>query len=162
MAEKTIRTRFQIRRDIEDNFKDVILANGEPGYALDTHVFKIGDGDNPWQKLTSIKMDFVGESKQTSDTATGITAYITDVIEFTTEKTLLEDLSVSGTSIDTIPEYKYEVSGEQLTLGSIEKKRILDLTAEGYYEKLKAIDTPEIMVNETPHHHTITPSGEIK
>lgn len=163
MAEKTIRTRFQLRRDIEDNFTNVILANGEPGYATDTRVFKIGDGETVWQNLESIKMNFVGDTTQTSDEKTGITAYVTSVVTFQTEKTPISDLAVSGSSIDTVPEYSYEVKGEQLTLGSREIKRdLIDLTATGSYEELKYIDEPDIMVFEKPHHHTITPEGKIK
>lgn len=162
MAEKTIRTRFQFRRDIEDNFINVILANGEPGYATDTHVFKIGDGETVWQDLESIKMNFVGESTLTSDERTGITAYITSVV-FHTELTPISGLEVSGSSIDTVPEYSYEVTGEQLILGSRETKRdLIDLTATGSYEKLTTIDAPDITVVDEGHHHKVTPEGTIK
>ena len=46
---------FQIRRGSASLFSssNIILASGEPAYAIDTKVFKIGDGITPWNSLTS-------------------------------------------------------------------------------------------------------------
>ena len=44
---------LQIRRGNESDFNNVnpILAFGEPAYAVDTHILKIGDGTSRWQEL---------------------------------------------------------------------------------------------------------------
>lgn len=50
---KIHKTIFQLRRDTssEWNKYNPILRVGEPGYAYDTNVFKIGDGINHWNDL---------------------------------------------------------------------------------------------------------------
>lgn len=48
-----ISTTFQIKRGLASAWErsNPILAPGEPGWALDTHTFKIGDGITPWNEL---------------------------------------------------------------------------------------------------------------
>ena len=46
--------KFKLRRDTADNLSSVVLAEGEPGYATDTHVLKIGDGSVNWNTLHAI------------------------------------------------------------------------------------------------------------
>ena len=55
MAE-IIKTTFQLRRGLEQAWKknNPLLAAGEPGYELDTHKVKIGDGINFWNDLPYI------------------------------------------------------------------------------------------------------------
>lgn len=161
MAENIIRTRFQVRRDTEANFNHTILAQGEPGYTTDTHVFKIGDGEHTWENLNAISLSFIGETTTTTDSTTGITAFITQVT-FNMSKTSIEDLNVTGVSIDTIPDYVYDSTSESLTLGSKQETHTLDLTATGSYEKLTAIDAPSITIVDKGHHHSVTPKGTIK
>ena len=60
MAE-ILKTTFQLRRGLESAWirNNPILASGEPGWATDTHVLKIGDGIHPWIELpilTSINL----------------------------------------------------------------------------------------------------------
>lgn len=57
MATQTIKTTFQFKRGNADAWEksNPILAPGEPGWTLDTHVFKIGDGVTPWNDLEAIK-----------------------------------------------------------------------------------------------------------
>lgn len=52
MARK-IKTIFQVRRALSCEWEQVnpILRAGEPGFALDTHLLKIGDGNTPWNLL---------------------------------------------------------------------------------------------------------------
>mgnify|MGYP007135736441 CR=1 FL=1 len=61
MAEQIIKTRFKIRRGTSDEWKEVnpILLAGEPGYATDVNIFKIGDGVTPWNKLPAVAGDTV-------------------------------------------------------------------------------------------------------
>jgi hypothetical protein len=52
---KIFKTTFKVRRGLAEVWAQhgdrVILAEGEPGYELDTHRLKIGDGKNVWNKL---------------------------------------------------------------------------------------------------------------
>lgn len=49
-------TRIQFRRgsSLEWSTENTILASGEPGFALDGKIFKIGDGVTSWSSLTAI------------------------------------------------------------------------------------------------------------
>jgi len=51
--------RIQLRRGTNEEFVDsnLILASGEPAYALDTNIFKIGDGIRNWTQLDPIGVD---------------------------------------------------------------------------------------------------------
>lgn len=55
MAE-IIRTTFQFRRGLAEAWdrNNPVLAAGEPGWTLDTHILKIGDGVTTWKELESI------------------------------------------------------------------------------------------------------------
>lgn len=46
---------IQFRRGLEADFvsSNIVLASGEPAYAVDTATFKIGDGVTPWNNLLS-------------------------------------------------------------------------------------------------------------
>ena len=46
MVQQIIKTRFKIRRGTNEEWQRVnpILLAGEPGYATDLNIFKIGDG----------------------------------------------------------------------------------------------------------------------
>lgn len=52
MAE-IISTTLQIKRGLSNAWQrnNPILAPGEPGWTLDTHILKIGDGVTPWNLL---------------------------------------------------------------------------------------------------------------
>ena len=56
MAQEVITTTFQFKRGLSSAWERVnpILAPGEPGWTLDTHVLKIGDGITPWNSLTTV------------------------------------------------------------------------------------------------------------
>ena len=53
---KILKTTFKIRRGQSQVWADInpILADGEPGYELDTHRLKIGDGEKSWNELPYI------------------------------------------------------------------------------------------------------------
>lgn len=55
MAE-IIKTLFQLRRGLAEAWErnNPLLAPGEPGYELDTHKVKIGDGTSLWKDLPYI------------------------------------------------------------------------------------------------------------
>lgn len=56
MAEKVIKTTFQLRRGNSDTYtrKNIKLKAGEPAFELDTGRLKIGDGETPWNNLAYI------------------------------------------------------------------------------------------------------------
>ena len=56
MAKEVITTTFQFKRGLSSAWErnNPILAPGEPGWALDTHVLKIGDGITRWNSLQAI------------------------------------------------------------------------------------------------------------
>ena len=56
MATEVISTTFQLKRGLASAWEraNPILAPGEPGWTLDTHVLKIGDGVTPWNGLDSV------------------------------------------------------------------------------------------------------------
>lgn len=53
---KILKTTFKVRRGQSQVWADInpILADGEPGYELDTHRLKIGDGEKSWNELPYI------------------------------------------------------------------------------------------------------------
>ena len=55
MITEVIKTTFQFKRGLSSAWEKTnpILSPGEPGWALDTHVLKIGDGATPWNELPS-------------------------------------------------------------------------------------------------------------
>ena len=56
MAKEVITTTFQFKRGLASAWErnNPILAPGEPGWTLDTHVLKIGDGITRWNSLQAI------------------------------------------------------------------------------------------------------------
>lgn len=60
----TIRTIFQLKRGLASAWErnNPILAAGEPGWTLDTHTLKVGDGITPWNELGPIAEIEVNES----------------------------------------------------------------------------------------------------
>lgn len=64
MTTKVIKTTFQFKRGLSSAWEKAnpILAPGEPGWALDTHVLKIGDGATPWNQLNAISDIQIDES----------------------------------------------------------------------------------------------------
>ena len=64
MATEVISTTFQLKRGLANAWErnNPILAPGEPGWTLDTHVLKIGDGITHWNELSSISSGQVDEA----------------------------------------------------------------------------------------------------
>lgn len=62
MAE-IISTKFQLKRGLANAWQrnNPILAPGEPGWTLDTHVLKVGDGVTPWNMLDAISGEEISE-----------------------------------------------------------------------------------------------------
>lgn len=51
-----IKTTFKLRRGFLEEWEEVnpILASGEPGFAIDANILKIGDGIKTWKELPII------------------------------------------------------------------------------------------------------------
>ena len=62
-----INTTFQVKRGLSTRWeiKNPVLASGEPGYELDTHKLKIGDGSTRW-----LDLPYVGENLAVISSAT--------------------------------------------------------------------------------------------
>ena len=56
VTKKIIKTIFKLRRALESEWEEEnpILDLGEPGYAYDTRVLKIGDGQTHWSELQPV------------------------------------------------------------------------------------------------------------
>ena len=53
---QVIKTTFRLRRGYAAKWAEVnpILEAGEPGWAVDTYILKIGDGTSPWNDLPAV------------------------------------------------------------------------------------------------------------
>lgn len=53
MATQVLNTRFQFKRGLHEAWErnNPVLAPGEPGWTLDTHILKVGDGITTWIDL---------------------------------------------------------------------------------------------------------------
>jgi hypothetical protein len=58
MATSTVKTTFKLRRGYLEKWEEVnpVLAEGEPGWALDAFILKIGDGQLRWTELPAINV----------------------------------------------------------------------------------------------------------
>lgn len=95
MATEVVRTTFQLKRGLAGAWEraNPILAPGEPGWTLDTHVLKIGDGVTPWNDLNSVSGTAIAEA----DIQKAVNKYLEEhPIKVVTDATL----SVAGQAAD--------------------------------------------------------------
>lgn len=95
MATEVVRTTFQLKRGLASAWEraNPILAPGEPGWTLDTHVLKIGDGVTPWNDLNSVSGTAIAEA----DIQKAVNKYLEEhPIKVVTDATL----SVAGQAAD--------------------------------------------------------------
>lgn len=95
MATEVIRTTFQFKRGLASAWErnNPILAPGEPGWTLDTHILKIGDGVTPWNSLNAISGIEIDEA----DIQAAVNKYLEEhPITVVTDATL----SVAGQAAD--------------------------------------------------------------
>jgi hypothetical protein len=96
MATQVLNTRFQLKRGLAEawNRNNPVLAPGEPGWTLDTHVLKIGDGVTAWKDLEPIGGVEINEN----DIQNAVNQYLEEhPVSITTDKTL----SVDGAPADS-------------------------------------------------------------
>lgn len=90
MATQVLNTRFQFKRGLAEawNRNNPVLAAGEPGWTLDTHILKIGDGVTAWKDLESIGGVEISEV----DIQEAVYKYLEEhPVNVTTDKTLTVD-----------------------------------------------------------------------
>lgn len=95
MATEVVSTTFQFKRGLAKAWEraNPILAPGEPGWTIDTHILKIGDGITPWNDLTVVS----GVDIQEADVQKAVNEYLdTHPITLVTDATL----SVAGQAAD--------------------------------------------------------------
>lgn len=48
-----VKTTFKLKRGTAERWEELnpVLAQGEPGFAYDVNILKIGNGVDPWNKL---------------------------------------------------------------------------------------------------------------
>lgn len=95
MTTEVVRTTFQLKRGLASAWEraNPILAPGEPGWTLDTHVLKIGDGVTPWNDLNSVSGTAIAEA----DIQKAVNKYLEEhPIKVVTDATL----SVAGQAAD--------------------------------------------------------------
>ena len=95
MATEVISTTFQLKRGLASAWEraNPILAPGEPGWTLDTHVLKIGDGVTPWNGLDSVS----GAEIKEADILKAVNKYLEEhPVKVVTDATL----SVAGQAAD--------------------------------------------------------------
>lgn len=95
MATQVLNTRFQLKRGLAEawNRNNPVLAPGEPGWTLDTHVLKIGDGATAWKDLEPIGGVEINEN----DIQNAVNQYLEEhPVQVTTDATL----SLAGVPAD--------------------------------------------------------------
>ena len=98
MATQILSTIFQLKRGLSEAWDRVnpVLMPGEPGWTLDTHILKVGDGTTPWRDLPAIN-DFEIEIDE-KDVQEAVNKYLEKhPIDLVTDKTL----TVSGKAADS-------------------------------------------------------------
>jgi hypothetical protein len=87
---------IQLRRGLDSEFvsSNIILASGEPAFAVDTNILKIGDGTTDWNNLPT-------------PSASGVTFYSGSGVNFFFENLEatsgnFSDLSINGSGVATL------------------------------------------------------------
>ena len=73
MAYEYGKVKIQLRRDTAANLASVVLANGEPAYATDTEVLKIGNGSDNFASLSGIAGGGGGGGSEVNDLSSVVT-----------------------------------------------------------------------------------------
>lgn len=73
MAYEYGKVKIQLRRDTAANLASVVLANGEPAYATDSEVLKIGNGSDNFATLSGIAGGGGGGGSEVNDLSSIVT-----------------------------------------------------------------------------------------
>lgn len=129
-----IKTTFKFRRGLLAEWQRInpILAEGEPGWATDAHILKIGDGKTRWNDLNSISNNEISDS--------AIQAAIEKYLQDNPIDTSSNYYEVLPDSIDdnvykSLDEIVNAYNGDI----AVVKKDYNDLTAYVYYDGWKAL-----------------------
>ena len=91
----TINTTFKFKRGLLMRWEELnpILAEGEPGWAIDTYILKIGDGIHPWTELPAL----TGVDLNEEDIQNAVNRYFE---KYPIKITIDETLSIAGAAAD--------------------------------------------------------------
>ena len=98
MATQLLVSQIQLKRGLAEAWdrNNPILAQGEPGWTLDTHILKIGDGVTSWKNLEPVNSEGIEISEQ--DIQKAVSQYLEEhPVQVTTDKTL----TMSGVPADS-------------------------------------------------------------
>ncbi len=75
---KHYKTIFQVRRGQEAEWVSLnpVLREGEPGFAIDAGIFKIGDGVRPWNELAANDSILLNFNSRTEFPSTGLARFL--------------------------------------------------------------------------------------
>lgn len=73
-------TKILLRRDTESELSNIILSSGEPAFALDTRILKIGDGTTTWTNLEAVAGEGGGGGLTQNQVLTIVNSGISGVI----------------------------------------------------------------------------------
>lgn len=98
---------IQLRRGSNSEFEtsNIVLASGEPAFAVDTKIFKIGDGITPWNDLvTPTASGAVGDFSSLSINGSGVPTqdYVDNLLSVNDALLFKGTLGIGGT-ITTLP-----------------------------------------------------------
>ena len=91
----TVKTTFQLKRGLLLRWETTnpVLAAGEPGWAMDAYILKVGDGIHPWNELPAL----TGIDLNEEDIQNAVNRYFEKYpIKFVTDETL----STAGAAAD--------------------------------------------------------------
>ena len=141
---KVIKTYFQLRRDTLENWEKstLILRNGEPAWAYDKGVYKIGTGDKTWNELEVLADITVLKQLQEQVLGTGSS-------EGGESKTLLERLEAIESVIGS-----GETDGSELTL--LDRVESIEKVLGGGEDGTDTIDTVAELITYVEEHGATT------
>ena len=171
-------TQIKLRRDLGSNFFTVnpILASGEPAYAGDSGVLKIGNGSTAWNSLSSIGGGGGGAGDITAVTAgtglngggaTGGVSLNVDDSVFTTGTFVagtglqMRSSSVAGAGADST----VDIDATVLTTGNLNTKLQsasgINLTYNSSMNSLEVATSGQILINMSGAPANATAAGSV-
>lgn len=136
IKQKVYKTTFKLRRGQSTEWSNVnpVLADGEPGFELDTFKLKIGDGDTPWDELPYVAQP-QGE-------------IINSNVVFVNEEPLNPVENTLYIFINT-KEIKVYANGEWLILNAGSSADLTNyVTRDELFEELEKLEIPQDYVKE--------------
>lgn len=127
ILQKIHKTFFQFRRGTAEEWKakNPVLKQGEPGFAYDKNLFKVGDGETPWNDLKYPGEEDIARVDGNIPTKVSQLENDSSYIAETDELITLEDID----AICLMAPAGYELLADS--------NGVLLMTADGYYLAVK-------------------------